>query len=72
MRCRRLDSNHDFCFGRGFGDYLEDVVASPDAIAQSIQTRLLLFLGEWWKDEKDGLPLGQKILGSRTVRITQM
>jgi hypothetical protein len=65
MRCRRLDSNHDFCFGRGFGDYLEDQVSSPDAIAQAIKTRLLLFLGEWWKDLRDGLPLWQKILGSR-------
>lgn len=65
MRCRRLDSNHDFCFGRGFGDYLEDQVSSPDAIAQAIKTKLLLFLGEWWKDLRDGLPLWQKILGSR-------
>ncbi len=65
MICRRLDENHDYCFGRGFGDYLQDVSGDPEAIAQSIKTRLLLFLGEWWKDLRDGLPLWQKILGAR-------
>ena len=65
MICRRLDENHDYCFGRGLGDYLQDVSGNPEAIAQSIKTRLLLFLGEWWKDLRDGLPLWQKILGAR-------
>lgn len=65
MLYRRLDSDHDYCFGRGFGDFLEDATGSPDAVAQAIKTRLLLLLGEWWKDLRDGLPLWQKILGAR-------
>jgi len=65
MMYRRLDSDHDYCFGRGFGDFLQDTTGYPDAVAQAIKTRLLLFLGEWWKDLRDGLPLWQKILGAR-------
>jgi hypothetical protein len=68
MKYRRLDSAHDYCFGRSQSDYLSDSVGSPDAIAQAIQTYLLLFLGEWWENIKDGLPMWQKILGSRTKK----
>jgi len=65
MRYRCLDENHDFCFGRGKGDYLEDSVENPVAIAQAIKTRLMLYYGEWFMDIKDGLPLWQQILGHR-------
>lgn len=65
MLYRRLDSNHDYSFGRGSGDFLVDSVGSPDAVVQAIKTRLMLYLGEWWKDLRDGLPLWQKILGAR-------
>ena len=41
MRYRRLDENHDMCFGRGLSDYLVDSTGDPDAIAQAIKTRLL-------------------------------
>jgi hypothetical protein len=65
MRYRRLDENHDMCFGRGIADYLEDTTGNPVAISQAIKTRLLLFLGEWWANTRDGLPLWQQILGQR-------
>lgn len=65
MRYRRLSKDHDYMFGRGHDDYIQDVVGSPDAIAQAIKTRLLLFTGEWWEDLRDGLPLWQRILGGR-------
>ncbi len=65
MRYRRLDENHDYTFGKGLGNFLEDEVGNPEAVAQAIQTRLLLFTGEWWEDLRDGLPLWQKILGNR-------
>lgn len=65
MRYRRLSSTHDYNFGRGVSDYLVDTTGSPDAIAQAIKTRLLLFFGEWWENTLDGLPLWQKILGQR-------
>ena len=61
MSYRRLDASHDFVFGQGRGDYLNGV----DAVAQAIETGLLLFLGEWWEDINDGLPLWQTILGGR-------
>ena len=59
LKYRRLDSNYDYSFGQGRNDYLTDV----DAVAQATQTRLLLFLGEWWEDINDGLPMFQSILG---------
>jgi hypothetical protein len=65
MIYRRLDENHDMSFGRGKQDFLEDSVGNPEAIAQAIETRLLLFLGEWWMDLYDGLPLWEQILGQR-------
>jgi hypothetical protein len=57
---RALDANHDPIYGNGAAAFLTDI----DAVAQMIQTRLLLFQGEWWADLTDGLPLFQSILGS--------
>ncbi|EPM4783636.1 hypothetical protein [Providencia stuartii] len=37
MKVRRLDDNHDWCFGRGRADYN----IRSEAIAQSVLTRLL-------------------------------
>lgn len=34
-----------------------------DAVTQSIDTRLNLFLGEWWEQLQLGLPVFQSILG---------
>lgn len=61
MKHRRLDSNWDYCFGRGTNDYLSNL----EAVAQAIKTHLLLLYGEWWEDTKAGLPLFQKIAGVR-------
>lgn len=57
---RALDANHDPMYGNGQGNFLNDIFA----VAQIIQTSLLLFQGEWWKNLKEGLPLFQSILGS--------
>ena len=59
---RGLDSNHDPLYGNGQGNFINDI----DAVAQIIQTSLLLFQGEWWKDLNEGLPLFQSILGSNS------
>ena len=61
MRYRALSPTGDFSFGKGGQDYL----TGTEAIAQAVRTRLLLLLGEWWEDQEDGLPLFQRILGSR-------
>lgn len=63
MRVRRLDSDGDYSFGRGQGDFLKD---SPEAVAQNIRTRLLLQTGEWFLDVTDGTAWAERILGSGT------
>ena len=52
-------------------DSANDVVWIPtsalqdaDAVRQAIQTKLLLFEGEWWENLNLGLPMFQSILGS--------
>lgn len=57
---RALDANHDPIYGNGQGNFLNDILA----VAQIIQTSLLLFQGEWWANTNEGLPLFQSILGS--------
>lgn len=63
---RALDSNHDPIYGNGANAFLTDL----NAVAQIIQTRLLLFEGEWWADLTDGLPLFQTILGTNNGKKT--
>lgn len=50
-------------FGRGAADFWHDV---PDAVAQLVQTRLWMQLGEWWLDVLDGTPWRTEILGRHT------
>lgn len=57
---RQLDTNHDVLWGNGQGNFLVDL----QAVAQIIQTTLLLLQGEWWTNINQGLPLFQSILGS--------
>ncbi len=59
VKTRRLDANWDLCWGNGQGDFLTDI----DAVAQIIKQHLLLWLGSWWLDTTDGLPVFQQILG---------
>lgn len=66
MRYRKRDENGDYSFGRGALDFQ---VNSPEAVAQAIQTRLQLWLGEWFLDVKDGMPWNEKVLGTGTSRL---
>ena len=59
IRVRRLDENWDPVYGNGQGDYITDI----DAVVQIIESRLRLWLAEWWEDQEEGLPMMQKILG---------
>lgn len=63
MRYRKLTSSGDMVFGRSKLDYLQD---QPEAVAQAVQTRLLLLLGEWFLDTTDGTPWASKVLGKYT------
>lgn len=57
MKVRRLDKDGDLVTrGRMFLD-------GREAIAQTIVTRLKLFLGEYFRDVTDGTPWFQQILG---------
>jgi hypothetical protein len=53
-----MDENGDYTFG--FSSFYTDA----DAVTQAIQTKLLMFQGEWWEDTTDGLPMFQQILGT--------
>src|SRR5215469_4256458 len=56
---RKLDANHDVIRGNGQLDFYTDLYA----VAQLIDTSLLLLQGEWWNDLATGLPLFQQIIG---------
>jgi hypothetical protein len=54
----RLDADYDPVFIPAAS------YADLDAVRQAIQTRLMLFEGEWWEDLQEGTPMFQSILGA--------
>lgn len=66
MRYRILSENDDYVFGQGAAEFL---VNSPEAVAQSVKTRLLLITGEWFLDTTEGTPYYTEILGSGTIAL---
>lgn len=59
MKYRALDVAGDYQFGRS-GIFLKD---SPQAVAQAVQTRLALWAGEWFLDDREGTPYEAAIFG---------
>lgn len=64
MRYRKLTADGDYTFGGGQADFWRDV---PEAVAQAVQTRLLLWLGEWFLNLDDGTPWMLGILGNHSA-----
>lgn len=69
MRYRREDADGDYVFGFDQGEFLVD---SVQAVQQLIITRLGLYVGEWFLDLSDGLPLAGKILGYNTAKTRDL
>ena len=60
------EQRRDMVFGRGQADFYRDV---PEAPTQLAETRLMLFLGEWYQDLRAGTPWNTKVLGKYTGAI---
>lgn len=69
MRYRALDANGDYTFGRGQGNFL---INSSSAVAQSVQTRLQLWQGEWFLNASDGTPWLQNVFGRFSKIVADM
>lgn len=63
MRYRKLDENGDYVFGNGQDDFLKN---SPEAVAQAVKTRLLLWKEEWFLDVEEGTPYLQGVIGKHS------
>lgn len=66
MRVRQLTATQDYSFGQGSANYLVD---SRAAVAQEVQTTLLLFQGEWFLDTTAGVPWFTQVAGVGTIPI---
>ncbi len=66
MRYRKLGPGGDYSFGHSEQDFYRDV---PEAPGQAVQTRLLLWLGEWFLNTSDGTQYLQGILGKKSLEL---
>lgn len=63
MRYRKLTDDGDYSFGNGQLDFLRD---TPETVGQAVETRLRLWLGEWYLNIESGTPFMQGILGKKS------
>lgn len=59
MRYRPLSATGDYTIGQAW------LVNTPACVAQAIETRLRLWLGDWFLDTTDGTPYNTQVLGER-------
>lgn len=69
MRYRKLTSTGDYSFGAGQLDFYRDV---PEAVGQAVQTRFLLWLGEFFLDITQGTQFIQGILGKHSKTVADV
>ena len=69
MRVRKQDANGDYVIGGGETDFY---VNSPEGVAQSVETRLGLWEGEWFLDKTEGTPWSQEVLGYQTAALRDL
>ncbi|MBK0062139.1 MULTISPECIES: hypothetical protein [unclassified Acinetobacter] len=69
MRYRKQDEQGDYSFGYGLNNFHID---SAEAIAQAIDTRLKLWIGEWFADTSDGTGWSQAILGKQSKSLYEL
>jgi hypothetical protein len=60
---RKLSTTGDFSFGNSALDLISN---TPQAVAQVVQTSLLLWLGEWYLDNSLGMPWIEGVLGKHS------
>lgn len=63
MRIRKMDASGDMSFGAGQGNFFQN---SPDGVGQLVETRMALWLGQWFLFLSDGTPWLTKVLGKYT------
>lgn len=69
MRYRKHDENNDYSFGSSLNDFH---INSVEAVAQAIDTRLQLWLGEWFADKSEGTGWSQAVLGKRSSNLYEL
>jgi len=62
VKYRREDENGDYTFGQGDNTWL---INSPEAVAQAVKTRFLLWYGQWFLNTTEGTPWLQSVLGKQ-------
>lgn len=65
MRVRKVDVNGDMTFGGNQASFYRD---QPEAVAQVVESRLNLWLGEWFLDLNEGTPYQTQVLGKYTEK----
>lgn len=69
MRYRKLDEDGDYRFGAGPADFH---INSPDVVAQAVETRLKLWIGEWFANTGDGTGWNEAILGKHSKNLYEL
>lgn len=69
MRYRRENADGDYTFGQGDESWL---INSPEAVAQAVKTRFMLWRGQWFLDITEGTPWVQSVLGKQKAEIYEL